>query len=191
MFFQTKAKPSAKLPQEGLAFQRIFQGNARARRGFTLIELLVVMAIMAILTGVVGGSFLTSRIRARDADRKSSISQMQKALELYYNDYNAYPDSANGIIDGNAWGGEFARDNNTFMAQLPSDSQEPTRQYFYETDSTGRKYRLYTRLENLQDPVTDLNDDGTAGDEYTDKTCGTLLCNYGASSPSTTMTEIW
>ncbi len=69
--------------------------NFKKNKGFTLIELLVAMGIVAVLTGMAAFNFSQSRIRARDVQRKSDLSQLQKALELYRNDNNGnYPESA-------------------------------------------------------------------------------------------------
>lgn len=65
------------------------------QKGFTLIELLVAMGIVAVLTGMAAFNFSQSRIRARDIQRKSDLSQLQKAMELYRNDNNGnYPESS-------------------------------------------------------------------------------------------------
>lgn len=185
-------------------------------QGFTLIELMIVISIIAVLTGVVGGNYLTSRVRARDAERKSSMQQISKALELYFNDYKRYPSSDNGRITPHEepgsvllanplnWGQTFLDNNNTvYMKQLPSDAQAPSRQYFYEVDPTGLKFRLYSRLENTNDSATDLNMDGTPGDEFDGtggigdgeaRLCGnsgSAYCNYGIFSPNTTLSEEW
>ncbi len=169
------------------------------RKGFTLIEILVVMAIISVMVGMVGGNFLTSRLRSRDAERKNALSQISKALELYYNDYNKYAESINGQVNGIGWGNTFIDANNTvYMKQIPSDSRAPSQQYYYETDSTQTKYRLYTRLENEQDLDTDLDGDGNPGNEYDGsvgdggaKSCGTKNCNFGLASPNSNMTEIY
>jgi prepilin-type N-terminal cleavage/methylation domain-containing protein len=63
-------------------------------RGFTLIELLVAMGIVAVLTALAAFNFNQSRVRSRDVQRKSDLSHLQKALELYRNDHNGYPDAA-------------------------------------------------------------------------------------------------
>jgi general secretion pathway protein G len=66
----------------------------KKNKGFTLIELLVAMGIVAVLTGLAAFNFSQSRIRARDIQRKSDLSQMQKAMELYRNDNNGnYPEA--------------------------------------------------------------------------------------------------
>jgi type II secretion system protein G len=126
-------------------------------KGFTLIELLVVMAILGILATVGLGSFRTSQMKARDARRKSDLEQIQRALEMYHNDYNRYPASSNGeiSIDGSAiaWGenGMMRDDNGSlYMSEVPGDpTGNPN--YCYETLDNGISYRLYAKLENGQD----------------------------------------
>lgn len=63
----------------------------RKEKGFTLIELLVVIAIIGILSSVVITSLGTTRIKAQDSSRVSFISQLERALELYYADNGQYP----------------------------------------------------------------------------------------------------
>jgi len=71
--------------------------------GFTLIELLVVVAIIGLLASVVLASLKTARTKARDAERKETIHQIQTALELYYNDNGQYPASGGALTPGNSW----------------------------------------------------------------------------------------
>ena len=71
-----------------------------SRAGFTLIELLIVIAIIAVLTGLIGSNYLTSRGRARDSERKNTLRQIQNALELYNHDNGKYPPSS--IAFGNS-----------------------------------------------------------------------------------------
>jgi hypothetical protein len=42
----------------------------------------------------------TARAQSRDAKRLADIRQMASALELYYNDFNGYPESSNGVPVG-------------------------------------------------------------------------------------------
>jgi general secretion pathway protein G len=58
------------------------------KKGFTLIELLVVIAIIGMLSALLVPNFMGARERARDAQRKSDLKQIQKALEMYRQDQN-------------------------------------------------------------------------------------------------------
>jgi general secretion pathway protein G len=63
----------------------------RKQKGFTLIELLVVIAIIGLLSTLAVVALNNARQKSRDAKRVADIKQMQTALELYFNDCNAYP----------------------------------------------------------------------------------------------------
>ncbi len=66
------------------------------QKGFTLIELLVVIAIIGLLASVVLLSLNSARAKSRDAKRLADIRQLASALELYFNDSGAYPNSGGG-----------------------------------------------------------------------------------------------
>src|SRR3989344_5870404 len=66
-------------------------------RGFTLIELLVVIIVMAVLAGIVTVFVTTQGQKARDSRRVADLSQVQKALELYYAQYGCYPASTDEV----------------------------------------------------------------------------------------------
>ncbi len=74
------------------AFARKF-----VRRGFTLTELLVVIAIISLLASIFLVALNNAKIKAREAKRKADVTQMEKALALYYNANNVYP------IPGDGW----------------------------------------------------------------------------------------
>lgn len=142
------------------------------QKGFTLIELLVVMAILAILSTVGLNSFRHSQLRARDTRRKSDLEQVQRALEMYYSDYNSYPAAAGGLISTFNWGDEFKDSKGTvYMTELPTD---PTNNPDYCYQSIGTEYQLYAKLENSEDPKI--------GGPYTCNNDGSY--NYGVASPN-------
>lgn len=86
--------------------------------GFTLIELLIALSIVALLSSVILASLSTARRSARDAERMSSLREMQTALELYYSDNQRYPDG-----DGAGDGSWDTPGNGTFISALVDGGQ--------------------------------------------------------------------
>jgi hypothetical protein len=114
-----------------------------------------------------------ARVEARDAKRKSDLKQIQKALELYYDDFGAYPsetacDSSVGSCSScpcaeSDWNytnvnyiGRSLRDND-ILKDLPLDpTNDTTYHYRYEPDCNHGRcpsplgccyYDLRVRLE--------------------------------------------
>lgn len=138
--------------------------------GFTLIELLTVIGILGVLASglLVIINPLAQLQKARDAQRKSDLGQIQKALEVYYQDTNAYP--ATGAL------GSLAPQ---YIQTVPTD-KVTTQSYYYV--STGQSYQLYARLEAPGDPQI-----CTGKCIGLTNNCGTnVACNYGVSSTNTT-----
>jgi len=83
----------------------LFQKNKKSfpGNGFTLIELLVVITVIGLLTSIVLVSMNNVRAKARDAKRKQEISQIMKALELYYFDNGQYPLSGGAVSPNGGW----------------------------------------------------------------------------------------
>lgn len=63
------------------------------RRGFTLIELLTVMAVMGILIAIAVPSYHRSQIKARESVLAEDLYLMRKAIDAYFADNAAYPNS--------------------------------------------------------------------------------------------------
>lgn len=68
-------------------------------KAFTLIELLVVIAIIGLLASIVAVQVNKARAKARDTRRLADIKMIQTALEMYYDEYNKYPETTNGVAD--------------------------------------------------------------------------------------------
>jgi len=155
----------------------------KTKSGFTLIELLVVVAIIGILAAVGLGQFHTAQKRGRDAQRKENLTSLSKALEMYYNDYERYPQGENGKIKIGAnpvigWGSEFSDDKGTiYMKQLPKDPADNF-QYFYKPKDEGAMYTLHANLEHSQDQ--DIGGPYVGTDCQTD--AGNQFCNYCIAS---------
>jgi len=121
------------------------------KSGFTLIELLVVISIIGILAALIMVNFNAARERARDAQRKSDLDQVKKALRMYYNDNNSYP--ATGSL---SWGSVFqsASGNMVYMKVLPHDpswKQAGDPDYNYTQQGSGQDFCLWATLENKSD----------------------------------------
>lgn len=163
--------------------------------GFTLVELLVVMAIIGVLVTIAGGGFRLSQVRGRDTQRKSDLKQIANALELYYSDYGAYPDSSSGMIaacGGSlapcSWGaGEFTDGKTFYFKVVPKDPSASQSFYYRVPDAPlNQKFQLFAALENPEDPDCLGGDCSAPPVAYA---CGGETCNFSITSPNTTPTE--
>ena len=143
------------------------QSCKKDKNGFTLIELLVVIAIIGLLATLSILAINSARVQARDAKRKSDINQLQKALEMYYDDYGKYPLSG-GATNGpnNSWSNSsdaswlgtstFPTAMKSYINNLPVDPKNTagwavnaTNIYNYSyVTCGGRAYMLVYRFEN-------------------------------------------
>lgn len=147
------------------------------KKGFTLIELLVVIAIIGSLSALLLPNFMSARERARDAQRKSDLKQIQKAMELYHQDQTpvAYPTPRGGSnpsslsVSGGSWVGA---NGVVYMNKVPADpmSLTPT-PYSYSNpkplSADSQTYELCACLENKADS------DSTSGN------CAAYNCSSG------------
>ncbi len=118
------------------------------QKGFTLIELLIVVAIIGVLATLLMANFVGVRQRARDAQRKSDLKQMQSALEMYRSDQNAYPTNAQWPLCGTA----LSFGTVTYMTKVPCD---PLSGWVYTYNNTGSTYTIVACLENGGDSQKD------------------------------------
>jgi type II secretion system protein G len=131
-------------------------------KGFTLIELLVVIVIIGLLATVVLLGLNGARQKARDSKRVEDMNQVSKALEIFFNDANAYPTgSADGLTSADntilgsveltalTAGGQLVFFTPTYLrtlptAPIPADSAtcNNNNNYLYNVDFTGTTYTL-------------------------------------------------
>lgn len=161
-----------------------------SERGFTLVELIVIISMLSILSaGVLSLIDPVGKIhRANDAKRKSDLSQIQRALELYYDDHQKYPVSENlKIKDGVIidWGKPWGAPPSVYMSHVPKDPVG-TKTYVYSSDLSLQSYTLHASLDNAQDPQFNCGGSGCNPPATTD--CGESKkgCTYGVSSSNIT-----
>lgn len=135
--------------------------------GFTLIELLVVIGIIAVLITALFTFINPSKQlqRARDAKRKSDLTQIRTAIEDYKADTGLYPISSAFVGTGRPLGWPSASDcdslinsgNNlsangkSYLKIIPCDPQGNSSRYnngLYWYSSDGYAYTIATCLED-------------------------------------------
>ena len=127
------------------------------QKGFTLIELTVVIAIITLLASVVLVATASARFKAKNAQRIENISQVTKALELYYANNNSYPvgtyysgwdTGGYAGSDHHCWctststGGSLEQDlsNGAYVSNLPQDPTPQPGDGNYLNDGQGLGY---------------------------------------------------
>lgn len=131
-------------------------------KGFTLIELLIVVAIIGVLATLLMANFVGVRQRARDAQRKSDLRQIQSALELYRADNGSYV-----LALPSCGGSSLALNGTTYMQTVPCDPLGGN----YTYSSNGTTYSIVACLENANDNQKDATNvspcNGTTNFSYT------------------------
>lgn len=155
-----------------------------------MVELLIVIGILAIIVSAI---FLilnpiTQIQKGNDAKRKADLSQVQKALETYYQDTGRYPSHSLSPLyrivrlDASTadWGTQFS----PYMSALPKDPKS-SYSYVYFASSNGQSFWLYASLERSTTDAQTCNDGNPCvsltSNGIPDNSCGGT-CNYAATS---------
>ena len=132
--------------------------------GFTLIELLVILSIISLLSSVIFANVNSARLRARDARRIAELSQLNRALTLYFNSssgnytYPPLPASCGSatwaLSSQTACWTELAVTLNPYLSVFPVDPINKTigndaYVYAYQPINGVLGYRLGANLENV------------------------------------------
>jgi type II secretion system protein G len=167
-----------------------------SKNGFTLVEILIVIVLIGILAaGLIAVINPMEQIqKAQDTKRKSDLSQIQQAVEAYYQNIGKYPTSTTDFKiqgqDGNTveWGASFL----PYMSILPKDpSQTKTYMYYSESQSQNQNYFVYAKLDRgSRDLQVCQRRPGVFECRFAAVAkfrCGEptpTICDYGVSSPN-------
>ncbi len=150
------------------------------KSGFTLIELLIVIAIIGLLATLAIVSLTGAQKKARDTKRIADAKQYQGAIELYYNQFNHYPQPT-------AWSSFVGEDTSgttggigKFITQAPGSPKNDTTDFYtyaynaagaYASGTGADQYVFMVKLEDLSNNAATL----AAGDvtDYTNAGTGT------------------
>lgn len=152
--------------------------------GFTFLELMLVIVILGVLAALISGNFVTSLKKGRDARRKTDLDQIQKALELYYEDKRAYPTPA-AVNPKLPFQASFCETNpcngtKAYMQRMPGD---PTSGNTYDYESDGTYYKLYSCMENNLDQGPGVDQSGYQYESSGATSCGDCgVCKYKVTS---------
>ncbi len=164
------------------------------RTGFTIVELLIVIVVIAILAAVSVVAYVGIQERANNASIQSTISQLQKRLELYKAQNDGYPITVSGSMGGNnaaRTDANCSRDNPTLnwipgFDDLPQGSFQGTGVdsrggcYMYVSDGASYVLSAWNALRSPQTSTfyrrVGFREMTTANMRY--------ICNYNRAGPT-------
>lgn len=132
--------------------------------GLTLLELLITIAIVGVISAVGYTTYENGQEKARDAQRKNDLRDIQNALQLYYQDNNLYPTAGSGIKSNNAsWDTLLSTD---YIKTMPKDPKNTSTLFYrYDSPSGNLTYTLSTDLES-ENPSAGCNSSQTSSPNH-------------------------
>ena len=113
--------------------------------GFTLVEMLVVLAIIGMISALVGPQVMSYLGRAKTDTARVAIENLETALDLYRLDVGRYPTEREGLValverpSGNdSWNGPYIK-----KKTVPADPWG--RPFVYRSPGRNGAYDLYSR----------------------------------------------
>ena len=128
-------------------------------------EIIFVSVVLLVIFGVSFFQLRIGQMKTRDAQRKSDVELVSRALNAYLKDYEILPlASADGkIISCGDHGSEICEwgqsdivdfENIAYLKKIPQDPQSyKGKTYFYEVSEDRQKYKIYVTLELCKNTV--------------------------------------
>lgn len=129
------------------------------QRGFTIVELLIVIVVIGILAAIVIVAFNGVSARSRDASLASSITAVQKGLELYNVHNSIYPSAGCADNNGCALSGLASVLVPTYMQSMPTNLTNAS----YARNTGGIGYGINVPYETKPRCVAGTNPNMTWG----------------------------
>ncbi|MBU1088401.1 type II secretion system GspH family protein [Patescibacteria group bacterium] len=130
------------------------------KNGFSLIELIVAMTIVMVVTMVGVVSYQGANRKARDGKRKADLEKIRVALEIYRQENDYYPETADSDLVPD------------YLQGWPDDPRNNS-YYYLRGVGTLYSYAIYAQMEGTGE---------TNG--YYGENCGDEgVCNYRVNNP--------
>jgi len=124
--------------------------GASKDKGFTIVELLIVIVVIGILAAITIVAFNGIQQRGRDAQRKSDIASITKALELYYIDNGEFPLANGSTTINSSWSTtadaswqNFKTIIAAYMKSVPADPSNTSGLPSVNSSTAGYSYDYY------------------------------------------------
>lgn len=137
----------------------LMKKNRHAQQGFTLIEILVAIAIIGGILAVVIPFVNTSRRKAKIDTTKIALRNVNNAIESYFNDITAYPETLKDLFRKPAneeaagkWSGPYVADEKQLVDPFGQKFQyqaTPDQEHPYELFSYGPQGKSTPKAERI------------------------------------------
>ena len=141
--------------------------HGRRQDGMTLIEIMIVIAIIGLLTAIVGVNVMGAWKTGQEGAAKTQIKSFETALQLYSTDCGRYPSTGDGLNalitkpgNCNRWKPYLKQ------SSIPLDPWGNPYEYFYP-GTHGQEIEIISKGAdgslNTQDDVVSWNQDAAGG----------------------------